>query len=367
MEFLDDQGRLFGLVNVVDALVILVVASIVVAGVAVLVPSGDRETRYVTLALGEQPSYVASQITAGDSMPAGPQGGNVTVTDVYTTPSGDNASVVVRARLSGRLQSGDAGGPQFTYGGQPVRSGRQLTVSTPEYTVSGVVTNATAAGTELPTARTAVVLEGVVGPATAESIRAGDRARAGGRTVSEVQSVQSYPMDNESPRVVVGLSLRTLSSDGTPTFGGQPVRVGARLTFRSDGYAVGGHVATIGSTAVLANTTTTTAVVEVRNVPPGTADDVTAGLTERSRGRVLARVTDVRSEPSTVILRSESGEIFAREHPRNRDLFLTTSLTTRRTAQGLRFHARPLRIGSTVVFDFGRTTVQGTVTRLRDG
>ena len=46
MELIDERGRLFGRVNVVDALVVLLVAAVVVAGVALV--AGGSEGRIET-------------------------------------------------------------------------------------------------------------------------------------------------------------------------------------------------------------------------------------------------------------------------------------------------------------------------------
>ncbi|MFC7231557.1 DUF4330 family protein [Saliphagus sp. GCM10025308] len=71
MELIDDEGKLFGRVNVVDALVVLILLAVVVAGIAVVgVLSGDAEpeTRYATIDLGPQSEHVAEQISEGDVM-----------------------------------------------------------------------------------------------------------------------------------------------------------------------------------------------------------------------------------------------------------------------------------------------------------
>ena len=60
---IDDEGKLFGLINVVDALVVLVVLAIVVAGIALIAVPGSEDTRYATVDMGTQPDHVAGQIT----------------------------------------------------------------------------------------------------------------------------------------------------------------------------------------------------------------------------------------------------------------------------------------------------------------
>jgi len=71
MPVLDDEGRLFGAVNVVDALVVLFVLAVAVAGVALVTGAGDGtadpepETRTVVVQTGAQPDYVVEAIEEG--------------------------------------------------------------------------------------------------------------------------------------------------------------------------------------------------------------------------------------------------------------------------------------------------------------
>jgi len=56
---IDDEGRLFGAVNIIDALVVLFVVAVIVAGVALVFggdpePEPDIDSTYATLDLGTQ-------------------------------------------------------------------------------------------------------------------------------------------------------------------------------------------------------------------------------------------------------------------------------------------------------------------------
>ncbi|MEF8886408.1 MAG: DUF4330 family protein [Haloarculaceae archaeon] len=68
MPIIDDEGRLFGTVNVIDALVVLFVLAVVVAGVALLTGGGGSDetpTRTVVVDVGQQPGYVVDAIEEG--------------------------------------------------------------------------------------------------------------------------------------------------------------------------------------------------------------------------------------------------------------------------------------------------------------
>ncbi|WP_159904884.1 DUF4330 family protein [Salinirussus salinus] len=68
MPIIDDEGRLFGTVNIIDALVVLFVLAVVVAGVALLTGGGSSDetpTRTVVVDVGQQPGYVIDAIEEG--------------------------------------------------------------------------------------------------------------------------------------------------------------------------------------------------------------------------------------------------------------------------------------------------------------
>lgn len=86
---LNEDGNLFGLVDVVDALATLLAIAVVVAGASLaLQPEPeppDLTTTNVTLDLGTQPSYIVTEITEGDTY--SPNGDSkLTITDVHPTP-----------------------------------------------------------------------------------------------------------------------------------------------------------------------------------------------------------------------------------------------------------------------------------------
>jgi hypothetical protein len=84
-------------------------------------------------------------------------------------------------------------------------------------------------------------------------------------------------------------------------------------------------------------------------------------MAETHRG-ADATITDIEREPATEILRTENGEIFARDHPVNEDAHLTLSVEARQADGTLSFHGRLVQSGDDIVLDFGSVTVRGSVT-----
>ena len=165
MELLDERGRIFGIINIIDLLAVLFAVAVVVAGVALVFSGGSSEdpelgTRYVTLDLGNQPGYVTERIDAGDGFSVRSAPDNLTITDVYVTPTGgQSSSVTIRARVGGQLEERRNGeSPRFIFDGDPLILSRQLTVETSEYQVSGTVTAVESDGESLDVSTTEVLL-----------------------------------------------------------------------------------------------------------------------------------------------------------------------------------------------------------------
>ena len=266
---IDEEGNLLGVVNVIDALAILLVLAVVVACIALVAapndtdpagPETDTETRYATINLGNQPDYVANRITAGDRMSS--DGHNLTVTDVYVTPvEATQAAVTVRARLDGELGEEAPNAPRFVFAGNRYRVGDSLSINTDEYAAEG--------------------------------------------------------------------SIQALDEEGTNL-----------------------------------NTEYITTEIKLTNIDPDVAAAVSEATDQSSNGDPLVTVQAVTSQPAEVVLQSEDGNIYLRDHPVNRDLRLRAELRTIETDSGNRYHSGPLRVGDSIRLDLGTTTVSGTVTRV---
>ncbi|KPN29448.1 hypothetical protein SY89_00161 [Halolamina pelagica] len=361
MELLDDDGNLFGVVNVVDALVVLFVLAVVAAGAAfVLQPEPEPEqpdigTKNVTLDLGTQPDYLVSAINEGDTYSAGEKS-ELTITDVHLTPQGDQARVIVRAELRG-VVSGDS----IEYANAPPRLGRALDIATSTYQVNGRI-RAVGGDDTLTTEETNVVISDTMSAADAEEVTEGDEIRLGERTVATVENVAVYATnDPNQRRVVAGATLETYTQSGERRFGNTPVRPGQTVTLPADTYTFNGQIERVGTLEPRGSTTERTVTLQMYDVREDFADAIQPGMTERAGDTTTARITDVETEPSVIITTGDNGSVNVVDHPYNRKVTITADLTLRETTTGLTFKGEPIRQGSTVVIDLGTITVEATV------
>jgi hypothetical protein len=365
MEILDEDGNLFGAVNILDALAVLLVLAVVVGSVS-LVFGGDGsdrgpslETTHVTLDLGKHPTYIASEINAGDTHSAGGDS-QLTLTDVYFAPESNGTRVIVRAELRAPVRDNS-----ISYSNAPLRLGRTLQIATSRYQVSGQI-RAVGEDDTLAHGEAVVVLQAEMGAADARDVTSGDEIRLGERTIAIIEEVTEYATENpDRKRMVIGVSLQTLVLNGQDHFGAVPIQQGTELTLSTGEYTISGPVQHVGTTKLPGSVTTRTVRLRMSNVREDMANAIQTGMTEQSRNVTFARVTDVEVEPSLLITTGQDGLANVTEHPTDREVVITAELRVRETASGVQFKGQSVRQGSKINIDLRTIIVRGSVIEIR--
>lgn len=363
MNVLDDEGNLFGVVNVIDVLVVLFAVAVVVAGAALVLsddpePGPDLETTYATVDLGTQPEAVVEELNEGDSYSPNDLD-TLTITDLHFTPEDNQIRAIARVELEGEVENN-----AVYYDGAPPRLGRSLDILTNRYRVDGSIQRV-GESPDLDRGETELVLEDTIDIDSAEALAVGDEIRLDDRPTATVESVTQYrTSDPDKVRVFVGLSVRTLTDGDTPKYGSTDVRRGSTLTFAGDGYLLDGQIARVGTLEEPGTETTRTVTLRLEEVREGVAEGIEPGMSETTADQTIATITDVEVEPSTVVLASEDGELRVHDDPINRDVTITAELSVRETTTGVRFKGDSLRQGNNVTLDLGVTTIDPTVERI---
>ena len=344
MELLDDDGNLFGVVNVVDALVVLLVLAIVAAGAAFVLQPAPEEpdvgTTHVTLDLGTQPDYLVSAINEGDTHNAGGES-QLTITDVHLTPQGSQTRVIVRVELRG-LASGDS----IEYADALPRLGRALDISTSSYQVGGRI-RAIGQNDTLTTEQTTVVLSDTMAAADAQEVSQGDEIRLAGRTVATVKDVAAYATNNPTQRrVIVEANLTTHHQLGERRFGGAPVQRGQTVTLPAEEYTFNGRIDRVG--AGLERGSADVLIEDVVDVE--TAERITEGDVSSVAGYETATV--------------ESVTTYATGNPDRKRVAVGLSLSTLTHGERERFGGTPIQRGNAITADFGNYELGGAIERL---
>lgn len=248
MPVIDEQGRLFGRINVIDATIVLfVVAVVAFAGVALLLPQSapptdtdDGERRYATLAFNTTPEVVADEVEVNDTLSLYLGTGSLDVADVHFTPTPEGMRVYARVGYP----SDDP--PRTNDGAFLANTG--INVRSSDYQLAGQILATNESDGTLDVGQTSVVLTGNASNATAAAIDADDELAIGEETLVSITDVSTEAMANSSRKYVrITATLETIRLGQDRLFGGHTIRVGETLPLVTDQYVVAGEVARIGS------------------------------------------------------------------------------------------------------------------------
>lgn len=248
MAVIDEEGRLFGRVNVIDALVVLLGLAVIVAGLALIAGGGndvpDEKLQWnATLALGAVPAESAGLVENGTAEFAGE---NVSITDVYRAP-GPNGSTIVLAKIAAAGERTDRGFVVGDAGGGTVlRVGERGRLETKRYTLPATVRSV--GGQEIvATEEVRVTVTANVTDRVGDAISTGDVQRVGGTDTARVVDVERSNAAGPKQRVAVDLVVRARSGGEVPRYGKVPLRIGAGFPFATSRYEFQGTVEAVST------------------------------------------------------------------------------------------------------------------------
>lgn len=300
----------------------------------------------------------AQSISEGDTYFVGEQQvATVESVAVYETDQPDQKEVYATLELE-TVSLGD----RARFGSTILQQGTTVPFRTDEYELDATIQRL---GSGIQLSETTVLARDTVSADDAESITVGNSYLVAGNTIAAVESVTRYGTgDPDRTEVYVGLTLETLGYSELPLFGSTFVREGATIPFSTDNYELAATVQRVGSTEQRGSPETRTATVAIQNVRPATADAINVGMADMRGGETIAEITAVQRENATVVLTSDDGQIYQREHPINQDVTITADLSVRETTTGVRFKGDSIQQGNQIRLDLGSVTVEGELLRL---
>jgi len=246
---IDEDGNLFGVLNVVDVLVVVLLVGVVV-GVAGLVaestsdPGTDTVTRYVTFVDDDRTPGFTPSFAGGSATVRGVDG---SITDVRHGTSGGAVTTSVRVRFRVPAEQPERiGRSEVVLAGRTVKPGTELLVESDDAVTRGTVV---AVGPDAPRfdgVNATVSFEATVLSAVASAVEVGDRHRVGNDTIAVVDAVQRRDA-SEGTRLAVTATVRAWESSSGLRYGTHPLKPGVTLLFETDRYAIRGTVTEVAT------------------------------------------------------------------------------------------------------------------------
>lgn len=244
MAIVDEDGRLFGVVNVIDLLVAAVVLVTLASGAVFVLTDEPEPTqeRYLTVVLDDRPGGAVPTLDTGTVTPPdgrvdlGPVEGRVT--DRYVAPGVDGGFVTVariRVNVSEPVASRTTDRRLVTEQ-ETYIVGDRVSLSAGDRFYRGSVHAVGRSGDELPvrTVETTVVTR--LPPPVADRIQPGDTQRVAGQEIARVTTVDREQTGDDRTRVALTVALRVLETDETTLYGSQSLRPGAEIRVTPDEY-----------------------------------------------------------------------------------------------------------------------------------
>ncbi|WP_254272355.1 DUF4330 family protein [Haloarcula marina] len=247
---IDGEGRLFGVINVVDALVVAVLLSAVLAGAGLVLggpdnSSPDEPTRYATFAYAVPLPSDATGLETGDTLDAAPAGDPMDVVAVTrsVTPDGE-AYLVARVAYTGDLSGEWVWGDGLLRDQQrPLYGGDETEVMTHGHRTRADILAIDQTDTALPTTRVGVTI--AVNESVADSVAPGTDVRVSGDHVATIERIADEPTDDGTREI--SLELTAWNRSGTPWFGGRALRVDNRIAVVTDDAVLAGRLQRVGT------------------------------------------------------------------------------------------------------------------------
>jgi hypothetical protein len=270
MNVIDEDGRLFGVINILDFLIIMLSLAIVVAGISVLgIFSADQsntangggdgnppnqqttpinrdnrsaaEVRYATVTVDSVNQYLSAAVLSSNNVTV--RGTEASVVKTYRTPAESGVRLILLVRLNGEAAE-DSG--SFSVAGQPVRLGERMTVTAATYQVTGRVTALRDTSDSFRIEPVAVRISARVPSTVADEVTPGDKFVIGEESVASIRNVsKSEIKDSSKVRMSVQIIVHANLRGGKYNFSGETLRLGTNLPFRTSRYEFSGRIISI--------------------------------------------------------------------------------------------------------------------------
>ncbi|WP_324759685.1 DUF4330 family protein [Haloarcula sp. GH36] len=247
---LDEDGSLFGIVNIVDALVVVLLVTVVVAGVALVISESPDRTdqsqppRYATVTYTVPISSDAASIDESSTLTFAGSGSSYEVTTTTKGFTSDReVQIVARVRYRGNFSGPAIDEQGILRGERPLYGGDESIVLTRGYRTPVTVMAVNQSTSSIQTRRIPLVL--AVNESVGRAVETGDSVRVGSQTVGTVRAVAP---ETEGSRALVGLELTAWLRDDTPWYTDRPLRVDTELTVVTNDAVITGRVTRIGTT-----------------------------------------------------------------------------------------------------------------------
>jgi len=197
-----------------------------------------------------------------------------------------------------------------------------------------------------------------------ENIKVGDAIVVNGDNSSKVLDVFVLDEVERERDILILTKLKTeIDDDGKVFFDGKELKIGKVLEYFSTERVVFEEVKVVdfGSGSDVYNYENMTITVMRSDVDPWVADALLVGSQEIVGDEVKAEVVSKEVVPYNMIIVSEDGNVYERDHPINKDVEFKVEVVARKEAGDYLYHNSELKIGSGIKLNFDGLEFKGNI------
>ncbi|MEA3515054.1 MAG: DUF4330 domain-containing protein [Nanoarchaeota archaeon] len=177
--------------------------------------------------------------------------------------------------------------------------------------------------------------------------------------VGEVLEIDTIPAGaNKDLTLYLNLSVR--KEDGRIYFLNNEMLINRNLDIKIANIKLDTRIISLNQT----QTNEKKAAIEVlfKNREPWLAEIISKGDIEVShKGRIVARIKDAEYAPAQMVITSDTGNVYEREHPLNKDITAKFEIIAKKKGNSLLFHNQEVKIGQQFTFYNENYIITGTI------
>lgn len=380
MNFIDDKGRIFGRINILDFLILLFIVIVLIIGMKFLFFQ-PKKTIYVSLQLCEKDYsikncgniqyFIDSGINIGDkAISLGKSVGeivDVDVTDSFIRTNLENErslkkDVLVELKITATEKSDG-----LYFKNQQLKINSPLLFETFNAEMVGIVTRISNEAINISRfyqEKNISLIFDDVSPETASFLKKGSKEVYNGLTLAEVADFEIFPGLGASRNVLIKARILVRFQDGDLWYKNDKVKVGNSINLELENIALTGRIFSIEAGA---RTSSLPKIVYVTayEVRDWIADKVNVGdIEKKSSGEIMAEVLEKSVEAAEMQVVSDSGEVYRKTSPIFKDVKLKIRIQADKVGNELMFHNNPVRAGEDISFNLLNTDISGQITKI---
>lgn len=359
MKLLDDKGRLFGKVNALDVLFLLIGLLVIIVAANFLFFRGASVTIPIEVVMKTQTVDLLDNVVPGKSITSnGKTIGIIDDLDIYKDKDDsqglfDMRTVILTLNITVQKKNNKI-----------IFAGKELSIQS---MVAFDIEDKHFTGTIFTFNNTKQMSILNLTIETDQLISSPDELYVGrifrdylGKPIAEIKDVDSYNVDDSFRRVQIILEVQTRNIGNNQYFRRQLLVEGFPLTTQDDAFGFTGKLVNIGDNNLeLSQKTVKVRIPEVRG---WVSKKIKVGDIEMtSKGRVLASIVAKEVVPSLMVITSDVGNVYLKDNPLLNDIYLTITLTGEREGDNFFYKGKRIVDNAPFFMDLGTTQIQGTI------